>query len=130
MSRWLFFPSPVVSTLDLATATGWNVFGGPTIRRATGWSAGTDGTNSVDILLRDDSNGAYLQFTDSTAASAWLSTYSTYSVRITDAFSNVYEWSGGAMALYAGKYIRLPMANWSGNLPTGGTNATTLELYT
>ena len=128
MSRWLFFPSPTVSTLEVGTCTGWTAGGGTIVRTSSGWVAGTYGAGSVKLMFRTDSFGAFLQFTDGTAASAWLASHSSNGVRVTDSFSNVYDWSGGTMSVFATKYITLPLANWSGNLPASGTNSTTVEL--
>ncbi|MAN60588.1 MAG: hypothetical protein CMI60_01445 [Parvibaculum sp.] len=80
-------------------------------------------------MLRSDSHGAFLQFTDGTAASAWLSSFSSHGLRVTDSNSDVYQWSGGSMSIFATKFVKFPLANWSGTLPASGTNASTVELF-
>ena len=129
MSRWLFFPSPAVSTLEVATVPQW-LFNSTTIPvESKNLVAGPYGAGALNIQLRTDANGAFFQFTSSTTANAWLTNYSTYGLRITDSNANVYEWSGGTMSIFAGSYIKLPLANWSGTIPTVGFNSTTMELF-
>ena len=124
--RWLFFPTPAASTLPVASCS-WSSASGPGIvRYGNSWVADSAGTGSTTMQLRNDGFGAFLQFNTSSAASAWLSAYSAYSVRITDSSSNVYEWSGGTMSTFASVYVQFPLSNWSGTLPSGSA---TVELY-
>lgn len=129
MSRWLFFPSPAVSTLQVATVPRWLANSATVPVESKNLVAGPHGAGAVYIQLRTDANGAFFQFTNSTTANAWISNYSTYSLRITDSNANVYEWSSGTMSIFAGSYVKLPLANWSGTMPTVGFNSTTMELF-
>jgi len=127
MSRWLFFPAPVVSTLPVATCSfSAGGVGDKIVRYGGSWVADTNGSGSTFMQLRNDAFGAFIQFSTSSAASTWLSAFSTYSVRITDSSSNVYEWSGGTMSTFASVYVKLALSNWSGSLPTGSS---TVELF-
>lgn len=129
MSRWLFFPSPAVSTISVGTATGWDQYN-PTITRALGWSSGTAGTGIFRLDLRSDSYGGFFWFPSGTTRDAWMSSYSGYKTRITDASANVYEFTGTYLN-FGGVYIQMSLTGWSGTLPTISTsNATTIELYT
>ena len=59
-----------------------------------------------------------------------MTSYSGYKTRVTDANSNVYEFTGTYLN-FGGVYIQLSLTGWSGTLPTISTsNATTIELYT
>lgn len=127
-SRWMFFPAPAATGLTVATCTGWQP-GSTIVRASLGWSAGADGANSQQLMLRSDSHGAFMKFDNGTSASSWLSSYSSYGLRVSDSNSNVYEWSGGTMAIFATRYVKFPLSDWSGTLPDSGTNASTVELF-
>jgi len=81
-------------------------------------------------MLRNDSHGAFLQFNNGTSASNWLASYSSYGLRVSDSNSNVYEWSGGTMSIFATRFVKFPLSDWSGTIPDSGTNASTVELFT
>lgn len=129
MSKWLFFPSPAVSTLTVGTCAGWSGSGGH--RTSLTWSAGTDGAGTTKLVLRADSFGSFLYFTNNTTRDAFRTAYQGYNMRVTDASSNVYEWSGGTIDVFTTAILQLgPLTNWSGTFPTAsGTNASTIELY-
>ena len=124
-NRWIFFPAPVSASLTVATCS-YVSSSAPNVRNSNSWVAGSSGSNSISFALRNDSFGAFLRFTDNASAASWLSSFSSNSIRITDASANVYEWSGGSMAIFASVYIRFPLTNWSGTLPLGSS---TVELY-
>jgi len=96
-----------------------------------GWIAGADGAGTTKIILRGDSIGAFIYFTNNTTRDAFLSAYQGYNVRVTDASSNVREWSG-TIAVFTTAILKLPTdLNWSGTVPTASSsNASTIELYT
>ena len=124
-NRWIFFPAPASTSLSVATCS-FVLGSSPTVRNSNTWVAGSSGTDSVSFALRDDAFGAFLRFGNRTSAQSWLTSFSSSSVRITDASSNVYEWSGGSMSLFATVYVQMPLTNWSGTLPLGSS---TVELY-
>ena len=130
MSRWLFFPSPTVSTLTVGTCAGWTVSSGHYTTLT--WSAGADGAGTTKLILRADALGSFLFFTSNTTRDAFRSAYQGYNMRVTDASSNVYEWSGGTIDVFTTAILQLgPLTNWSGTLPTNSSvNASTIELYT
>ena len=129
-SRWLHFPTPVSSALTMATTTGWETISA-SVRRSLGWSP--DATNAIGTYrldIRSDSYGAFLYFFKATQRDTWLSAYSGQHIRVTDASSNVYEFTGTATA-FSSANIQLSLSGWSGTVPTISTsNATTIELYT
>ena len=127
-SRWLFFPSPVASTLTVGTTTGWSISSGH--YTSLGWSAGADGSGTTKIILRGDSYGAFLYFTDTAARDAFLVAYQGYNLRETDASSNIREWSG-TIATFTSTTLQFGSdRNWSGTFPTvSSSNASTIELY-
>ena len=130
MSKWLFFPSPVASSLTVGTCTGWSISGGH--YTSLGWSAGADGAGTTKIILRSDAFGAFLYFTNNTTRDAFRTAYQGYNMRVTDASANVYEWSGGTIDVFTTAILQLgSLTNWSGTLPTASaSNASTIELYT
>ena len=131
MSKWLFFPSPVASQTIVATTTGWSQVSTTVVRRSLGWSAdATNGIGTVQLDLRSDAYGGFLTFSTQSDRDTWFDTYQLFSLRITDASVNVYEFTG-TYSKFGTTNIRVSLTGWSGTLPAVSTsNATTLELYT
>jgi hypothetical protein len=127
--RWLFYPSPVSSALEVGTCTGWQQYN-TTIKRTLGWSAGDFGDGTYQLDLRNDSYGAFLYFNTGTQRNDFLTSYAGYNMRVTDSNSNVYEFTG-TMSAFAAIYIQFPLTDWSGSNPAiSASNPSTIELYT
>ena len=127
--RWLHWPAAAAASEVVGTCTGWSTSTSNPIRSAIGWSAGSSGSGSNDLDLRNDGYGAFLVFDSGPEASAFISAHGSRSITVTHD-SGTYAWdntAGSGMSIFATDNVRLNFAGWSGDLP-GASDAATVTL--